>query len=355
MDSRGAPPQADEPSLESFVRAARRRAAAASSARSLAVAALAACVSAAAIELDGGDSSARAACGVAGLAGLFAGATWWRGERVEAREFVRTVDARLSLEGALATAQEARTSDRASLATLLARRTAARLGARDLLRAAPWPAIGWLAAPLFGWALWLAAERARPTAAPHIAELAATVGATLSAAPMLERAQSDAARELAARVAAAAADARTDPAALAAEVRKLGQQLLELAQAESAAPPLALELAAAGQRLEAAARALASHGPRGGAGAGGAEHAPLASGPDQSTMKGSAAPRPGLPTPADERDTTRTPRTSLQGSAAPTDSTWNGRGEPPVLSGRWWAAEHDAVVAAWREGAERPR
>lgn len=338
----GSPPHAL--SVETFVRAARRRASLAAGLRSLAVAALAASVGAAAIELDGGDCRAGAAWVVMTLVGALAGASWWREERVEEREFVRIVDARLELEGALATAQDASHPAGASLATLLARRTAARLGARDLLRAAPLPTLGWLAAPLLGCALWLAAEQARPPLAPHLAQLAARVGSSLATESTLEPARAALARELAARVEAGAAGARSDPEQLAVDAQLLAQQLVGLVEGSQTSPEVALELAAAAQRLEAAARDLRPRAPGGGAGSAGAVHAPLASGPEQRTMKGSTAPGPGLPVPSDERDTTRSPNTPLPGSAAPIELL-----EPPVLSGRWWAAEHDAVVAAWRE------
>lgn len=345
MAPQGATPQAGVGSLEEFVRAARRRAALASLARSAAIAALAASVCSAAIEFDGGDSLARAAWVAAALGGALAGAVWWREERSGEREFVRNVDARLELEGALATAADAQCAKPSSMAALLARRTASRLSAGDLLRAAPLPAIGWLAAPLLGWALWLAADQARPPTAPQLARLAAEVGASLAASTSLERAPAEAARELAAGLEAAAAQARTDPAELEAQVQGLAARLGELAQDPGTSPEAALELAAAAQRLSAASHEL--HAQRRGAstaGAGSAD-APLASEPDRRTMMGSTALGPGLRTPADERDSTRSPQTPLQGSAAPLEPR-----EPPVLSGRWWAAEHDAVVAAWREG-----
>ncbi len=330
---------------------AQRRAWCVGALRTLGVAALAASITGAAIELDGGESrGARAAFAMLLAAGC-AAAMWWREERVDEREFARRADRRLALDGALATAHEARGSS--ELALLLAQRTVARLSPDSVRRAAPAPNLAWLAAPLAGFALWLAADRAAPPRDTQLAQLAGSLASTLAADSELAPERAADLRESAEQLADSAARGSADSAELAASARSLSDQLSDLARSLPPGSARALELLAAAQRLEAlTARAAtsgasggASGGPQAGEGAAGVASAPLQSEPAERTMKGSPAQGAGPSTTPDERSLPRLPAGAPSG-----DAPWSPPAlEPALLAGRWWAEDYDAVVAAWRE------
>lgn len=338
--------------LAGFVRRAQRRASFASSLRALAVASLAAAVTAAAIEFDGGDALQARAVVALLLSASCAAASWLREQRTGEHEFTRELDRRLELDGALATGHQTRGAS--GLAALLAQRTLSRLGPDALRRAAPAPNLGWLAAPLAGLALWLAAERASAPRAPELAQLASAVAATLSAGGELDPARASSVRAAAAQLAERAARADADTAELVREARALAAQVNELAHGLPADSERALELLASAQRLEALVPRGPGPGPgsdarsraaaQGGDGAGGRSPA-LQSEPGERTMKGSTAQGAGPSTPLDERSLLR------PSAGAPSGDSFRSQSvrEAPLLAGRWWSEDYDAVVAAWRE------
>ncbi len=335
--------------LAAFVRRARRRSLAMSALRTAGVAALAAAVTAAAIELDGGPSRELPAVLALLLAASFAGASWWREERADELDFARRIDRRLELNGALATAHEAR--GESGLATLLAQRTAARLGPDALRRAAPAPNLGWLAAPFAGLALWLAAHGASAPPASELAQLASSLATELAASGELDPAVSARLRESAVQLAESAARAHAAPAELPAQARALSEQVTQLARELAPSSERALELLAAAQRLDALAASgagrpsadSASRGAAAGTDVQRGTSTSLHSEPGERTMMGSAAPVAGPSNPSDERPL---PRASA--GALPGDASWSPPAlEAALLAGRWWSEDYDAVVAGW--------
>jgi hypothetical protein len=328
-----------------FVARAKWRVALSRGAQTASVAVCAAAAVAAAVEFDGGSLHEPQAWTVAALCATLAGAMWWREQRLDAAGLARKLDRRLELGGALFTTLEAQRRGDPSFAALLETRTARTLRADDLPRAAPAPALGWLAAPAIAVGLWLAAAQRRPASDPDLAQLARAVRSALAvsasgAAPLRE------AEATAGRIEREAEGAELDPAALRRELERLEVQLDAVDAARRSAPGAA---GASNARLEALREPLRAAARRlGGSAEGAGRGSPLQSGPGESTMTGSTDDARPRELPADERPAPRAvPVTGPTLGPAPVE-----RGETAVLAGRWWPPEHDAVVAAWRESLE---
>jgi len=334
-------------SVGALVGAAARRLAWTRAAQSCSLALCTVFVVAAAIELDGADFAGASAFGVAVLCGVSVAAVWWREQSLAPHEVARLVDRRLELRGAFATAHEAEqralsssSFSSSSLARALAARAAKSLGVSQLRRALPPPAFVWLAAPILSASMWLAADAVRPAAAPELAALAERLRESVANLP---GAGSEQVRERAEQLAQAARAA--DPAPLVRALERAVEALRALDEGAAGAAGLELELQALEQRLAAAARRLgAGANAPGNDGGGGSA---LQSGAQQRTMAGSTDDGHNRRHPALERATPGelSPQPLVPSVDAP---------ESAVLAGRWWPAQHDAVVDAWRRG-EAPR
>jgi hypothetical protein len=353
--------QNEATTVESFVARAKWRASLVRGAQTLSVALCAAASVALALELDGAALRDAHAWIAAALCATLAGSTWWYEQRLDAAEFARRLDRRLELGGALFTTLEARSRGAHAFAGLLEARTARALRPSELPRAAPPPALGWLAAPAIAVGVWLAAAELRPVADPELVALAREVRAALDGSREASRDEAIAGSEAlrseaeaaAVRLARAAGRPRFDEGELARALEQLDRRLAEL---ESGAEAPNAENTVLREQVRAAARrlGLSSNTPAGappGASTGGADlGSPLQSGPGERTMTGSTDDARPRELPADERSAPRAD--SVPGpilAPAPAE-----RGEAALLVGRWWPPEHDAVVAAWREAVERP-
>ena len=342
--------------IAEFVTRAARRAGWILAAQSLAVALSATAIVVAAAELDGADALRADVLAVAALCGALAGSMWWGEQHASRREVARRADERLAQSGALLTAFEAARTPSAPFAALLSRRAAGALPSDALARAEPPPSLAWLAAPLFAAGLWLLASQATPPSHLGLVELATRVeGALDGAAGVGVQSARDAARELRDR----AGDARTPDAELASAAARLDRELARLLGPGVLDPGRRLQLDGERARLRseekslrtASAPAGAGAGDRGGPNARSAAVPTLQNAVGESTMQGWAsdgtdldhaagAPPRGDSTASDAQTRPDQPAVAEHGLA-----------EPGVVAGRWWSAEQDAVVAAWRRRA----
>ncbi len=353
--------QAEATTVASFVARARRRTGLGRAVQTLSVALCAAAAVALALELDGAALRGAQAWIAAGLCATLAGSIWWREQHLDAAEFARRLDRRLELGGALFTTLEARSRGAHAFAGLLEARTANALRPSELPRAAPPPALGWLAAPALAVGAWLAAAQLRTPADPELVALARDVRAALDGSRDASRSGavggSEALRReaeaAAAQLARVAASPRVDEGELARALDRLESRMAAL---EGGADAPNAENAVLREQLRAAARRLglpsgAPPGVPSGVRTQGADlGSPLQSGPGERTMTGSTDDARLRELPADERPAPRAvPVPGPILAPAPSE-----RGEAALLAGRWWPPEHDSVVAAWREALGRP-
>lgn len=321
------------------------------------------------------------------IAGVCAALSWWLEARPNYARFVRSVDRRNTLDGALATAvdtlERARTDARRnSLSMLLVERVESDVTGRAMFAAA-WPRTPTvLAAPLLGLALFLIGLDARDVSsgpAPTLAEAASALseaarelrtsssaasatagaaapGAAQAAIADLVREADSLARSLADRAAGRAE--RGDVARLQPALDALRSNLIRAASTAQSAAISSAE-ARALSAVDAARAAL------------GSELAQAADGARTSPFAGDSTPSTGAGTPS----ITSSNGPGAQSGVAP--SVTDGRMVPPnagttpvdgagptattpaiehgTASLRWWAPTYDAVVERWAEARRDAR
>ena len=289
---------------------------------------------ASAAELSGASAGTLPVLAVATLCAAACGATWWREHRGSAAEVARAADRRLAQDGALVTAFESEL--RGGLAALLAARTLGALPDGSLARAAPGPALAFLAAPLAAAALLSAVAQRVQGPGPGAFELA---GRASAASARAAGSSGDPRAAELARLAAGAVEAAEtgagSPAEAAQALLEVQARLEELVAERSARGEFDPELWAARDLVQDAARGLSQGAPGGAPGAGGAEpaatkpSAALKKAPSGRTMSGSQSEGRSPPTPSD----------------APTGAA--AEAEVGTVAGRWWPRQYDDLVARW--------
>lgn len=309
---------------------------------------------AAAVEFDGGDGLRLDALVVAGLCGVLGGLLEWRESGATDDELARDVDVRLEQRGALRTALEVERRADSPFAALLSIRASRSLPVDALSRAAPWPSLAWLAAPLFALGVWLLAAQASAPRHPELVALAARAQSALSAG-----AAAPDALEAAAHVEQLAGDARVTDEALREPVRRLAEELERTLAAPSLAARNRIELAATRAELERAAarleigKELLDSSPgrsREGPGETAIAQRTLQNQAGDRTMTGSPSDAPPSNSSSEVRRPvdSNTPVAPEIGGGGLASTPFAPRDEAGVSTGRWWPHEHDAVVSAWR-------
>ena len=282
---------------------------------------------------------------VQGVSAFACAGAWWAEHWPVRPEVAGRADRKLGFDGALLAAWE-REREGGGLGSLLAARVVARLPADALARGVKRPALALAAGPLAALALFLALPRPAPALPAGVPELAGRVAVALGRASGEESAPAELV-ELRSRLEATAVGATG--AEEAAEALERAAGVLEGASAAvGGADPVLLagsDLARAALARLAEARKTPSGSSKGGpatAESGGSSSAAgfgMQNEPAARTMVGS-------PRGASDR---ATPPSSGPAPAVPPAL------EAGTAAGRWWPAEYDDVVAAWRElAAGRP-
>ncbi|MCY3000422.1 MAG: hypothetical protein NTV21_01240 [Planctomycetota bacterium] len=276
---------------------------------------------------------------VQGVSALACAGAWWAEHWPTRAEVAGRADRRLGLDGALLAAWE-RERDGGGLGGLLAARVLARLPADALARAAKKPALALAAGPLAALALFLALPRPAPALPVGVPELAGKVAVALGRAQGTDGAPAELV-ELRTRLEAAAQGALG--AEEAGEALEQAALVLEGASAQAGgADPVLL----AGSDLARAALARLADTRKAPAG-------PSTGGKNPSESDGSgSATGFGMQNEPAARTMVGSPRGALDRATPP--SSGPAPAVPPAseagtAAGRWWPAEYDDVVAAWRE------
>lgn len=295
---------------------------------------------AAALVLSKSEPWSAAGWVVQGVSALACAGTWWAEHWPTRAEVAARADRRLGFDGALVAAWE-REREGGGLGALLAARVVERLPADALARAAKRPALALAAGPLAALALFLALPKPVPALPEGVAELAGKVSVALGRAQGADGEASAELVELRGRLEAAAQGAAE--AGQAADALERAAQVLENAslRAEGADPVLL-----AGADLAKAALARLADAGRAPTGAKAGGLAPSESGGSGSAsgfgMQNEPAARTMVGSPRGASDRATPPSPGPVPAVPPAS-------EVGTTAGRWWPAEYDDVVAAWRE------
>ncbi len=262
-------------------------------------------------------------------------ATWWLEHRRGLLDVARVADRRLEQNGALVTSFER--ERQGGLAALLAAQTFERLPQAAVARAAPGPALAFIAAPLIAAALFASLAQRSPKLPAEVAEFAQRSAAQLAQS---SSAGTDArAAELAhaaAAAASAAADGSITPAQAGEALRRAEARLSELVSEREQRKEFDPALWSARDLARAALRELSTGSVADSSGAtavspGAAEvTAPLKNSGARSTMAGSSTESQPV-------------QRSSPDPAGPAPLA----AEVGTVAGRWWPTQYDDVVARW--------